>query len=166
MNRRYLEEMQIAPDSIVGVTDAGLPVRQAIDGPRMATRTPAQEPLELEYIVAPYEGRPALSVLRFAVRDLDGAPIALCGVAAWAGGLETAEDGRFRAAAGVGLRSALLVPVRDGGTAIAVLEFLSSLEVPVAPEVATALEAVALQLGHFAHLLRLGAAPHWRLGRL
>jgi hypothetical protein len=31
---------------------------------------------------------------------------------------------------------------------------------------ATAMEAVALQLAHFELLLRRGAEPRWRLGRL
>ena len=35
----------------------------------------------LEYIVEPFDDRPALTVMRFAVRDRTGEPVAVCGVA-------------------------------------------------------------------------------------
>ncbi len=75
------------------------------------------------------------------------------------------DDRRLELAAQEGMRSALLlVPVRDGSRAIALLEFLSQEPEEPDPELAVALEAVGLQLGHFAHLLRLGTKPHWSLG--
>ncbi len=86
---RYLR-VNAAHGQIVGVgeallqgrADRELPPRQTVDGPRLAERDPAlPEPLQLEYIVPAFEGRPALSVLRFLVHDAAGEPVALCGVA-------------------------------------------------------------------------------------
>lgn len=64
------------------------------------------------------------------------------------------------------MRCALLVPIRDGVSTLALLELLSSEARLPDPELLVSFEAIALQLGHFAHLLRLGAKPQWRFGRM
>ncbi len=83
VNRRYTMHVGVSEDRIQGHTDAELSARETIDGPRLQDRDPATpEPLQLEYTVPSFEGRAALSVLRFPVRDRAGAPIAVCSVAA------------------------------------------------------------------------------------
>jgi hypothetical protein len=86
---RYLR-VNAAHGQIIGVGEAllegrmdkELPPKQTVDGPRLAERDPSlPEPLQLEYIVPAFDGRPALSVLRFLVNDANGEPVALCGVA-------------------------------------------------------------------------------------
>jgi hypothetical protein len=64
------------------------------------------------------------------------------------------------------MRCAALVPIRDGVSTLALIELLSVEREAPERELLLALEAIALQLGHFAHLLRLGARPHWRFGRV
>jgi GAF domain-containing protein len=86
--------------------------------------------------------------------------------ATWLSGLENADDERLLAAAREGMRSSVLVPIRSGRTAVALLELLSRAPLQPDPELAAAMDAIALQLGHFWQLLRQGAQPHWRLGRL
>jgi PAS domain S-box-containing protein len=75
--------------------------------------------------------------------------------------LETAEDRMLRMAAELGMGSALLLPIRDGEKAIAILELLSSAETPPDSELMVALEAVALQLSAVGQALR---TTHWNLG--
>ena len=75
--------------------------------------------------------------------------------------LHTAEDRMLRMAAEVGMGSALLLPIRDGEKAIAILELLSSAETPPDSDLMVALEAVALQLGAVGQALR---TTHWNLG--
>ena len=83
VNRRYTMHLGVSEDRIQGHSDAELNPRETIDGPRLQDRDPAiPEPLQLEYTVPPFEGRAALSVLRFPVRDRAGAPVAVCSVAA------------------------------------------------------------------------------------
>jgi PAS domain S-box-containing protein len=82
VNRRYREQLGVESEQLRGHTDAELPRYQAIDGPRLCDGEPRAEPLELEYTVVSFDGRPAFAALRFAVRDLRGEPIAVCGVAA------------------------------------------------------------------------------------
>ena len=83
VNRRYTMHLGVSEDRIQGHSDAELSPSETIDGPRLQDRDPATpEPLQLEYTVPPFEGRGALSVLRFPVRDRGGAPIAVCSVAA------------------------------------------------------------------------------------
>ena len=83
VNRRFTTHLGISEDRFHGRTDAELAARETIDGPRLQDRDQAtDEPLQLEYIVSPFEGRVALSVLRFPVRDRGGAPVAVCSVAA------------------------------------------------------------------------------------
>jgi hypothetical protein len=68
--------------------------------------------------------------------------------------LGAANDEELGGAAALGLRSAVLLPVRDVGVTIGVLELLSRTAVDPDPRVVLALEAAALQLGRFAHRLR------------
>jgi PAS domain-containing protein/predicted nucleic acid-binding Zn-ribbon protein len=80
--------------------------------------------------------------------------------------LSSAEDPLLRAAAGEGMGSALLVPISDGGETIAMLELLSRSTTPPNAELMVSLEAIALQLGGIAALLKLTDVPRWRTGRL
>jgi PAS domain-containing protein len=82
VNGRYTEQLGTSEDRIRGRRDDELSPRETVDGPRLASGIVDGEPTELEYTVAPQEGRPALAVLRFAVRDRDEHAIATCGVAA------------------------------------------------------------------------------------
>lgn len=84
----------------------------------------------------------------------------------WLTDFAAPQDARLGAAAQEGIRSVLLVPLREGTTPIGALELLSRASVPPDAEVSAAVEAVALQLGHFSSLLRQGAEPRWRLGRI
>ncbi len=80
--------------------------------------------------------------------------------------LQSAEDPLLRAAAAEGMGSAILVPVSDGGETIAMLGLLSRTDTTPNPELVVSLEAIALQLGALAQLLRFTDDPHWRLGRV
>jgi PAS domain-containing protein len=84
----------------------------------------------------------------------------------WLLDLSSADDAQVAAAAGVGMRTALHVPIHHAGETSGVLELLSRAPVTADAEIASAMEAVALQLAHFDYLLRRGAEPRWRLGRL
>jgi hypothetical protein len=84
----------------------------------------------------------------------------------WLAGLAEAVDDRLQAVARQGMRSSVLVPVRSGSVGIALLELLSSEKLDRDAELDAAMGAIALQLGHFSELLRLGDQPRWRLGRL
>jgi hypothetical protein len=75
------------------------------------------------------------------------------------------DDQRLGFAADAGMAAALLVPVRDGRSAVAVLELLSSSDEQIDEQVVVSMEAIAFQLAHFRRLLRMGAQPRWRLGR-
>jgi hypothetical protein len=78
--------------------------------------------------------------------------------------LESAEDSLIRAAAAEGMRSALVVPVSAGGETIAMLSCFSRTEAQDA-ELMVALDAIALQLGAIAQLIKFADAPRWRMGR-
>ncbi len=80
--------------------------------------------------------------------------------------LQSAEDPLLREAAEQGMGCAVLVPVSDGGETIAMLELLSSAASAPKPELMVWLDAIALQLGATAQLLRLADVPRWRTGRL
>ncbi len=80
--------------------------------------------------------------------------------------LQSAEDPLLREAAAQGMGSALLVPIRDGDETIAMLELLSRTAGAPPPELMDSLEAIALQLGATAQLLRIADVPRWRTGRL
>jgi hypothetical protein len=62
--------------------------------------------------------------------------------------------------------SALLVPVAHGGETIAMLELLSRSATAPDAELMVSLEAIALQLGATAALLKQADVPRWRMGRL
>jgi hypothetical protein len=80
--------------------------------------------------------------------------------------LKSAEDPLLRAAADEGMCSALLVPISDGGETIAMLELLSRTATPPSAELMVSLDAIALQLGGVAQLLKLTDVPRWRMGRV
>lgn len=80
--------------------------------------------------------------------------------------LQSAEDPLLRAAAAEGMGSALLVPISDGAETIAMLELLSRIAAAPDAELMVSLEAIALQLGAVAQLLKLTEVPRWRTGRL
>jgi hypothetical protein len=84
----------------------------------------------------------------------------------WLTDFEDSDDARLRSAVEHGIHSALLVPIREAGMTIGALELLSGAIVAPDADVAAGLEAVAIQLGHFSHLLRQSAEPRWRLGRI
>jgi PAS domain-containing protein len=80
--------------------------------------------------------------------------------------LESAEDPLLRAAAAEGMGSALLVPITDGGETIAMLELLARTASAPNAELMVSLEAIALQLGAVAQLIKLADVPRWRTGRV
>ncbi|HWX96177.1 MAG TPA: hypothetical protein VNZ01_04925 [Solirubrobacteraceae bacterium] len=80
--------------------------------------------------------------------------------------LQSAEDPLLRAAAEEGMGSALLVPISDGGETIAMLELLSRTATAPNAELMVSLEAIALQLGAVAQLLKFTDARSWRMGRV
>gem|GEM_PF-2851566 len=83
VNSRYEDMLGTTAETLVGRTDAELPRTQTVDGPRLNfARDGLQEPLQLEYTVPAYEGRPSMTAFRFPLRDADGRPIGTCGVAA------------------------------------------------------------------------------------
>ncbi|HUO74202.1 MAG TPA: PAS domain-containing protein [Solirubrobacteraceae bacterium] len=83
INSRFTAVLGTTEDRVRGHADAELTARETVDGPRLHGRNDAtEEPLELEYVVPPFEGRPGFAALRFAVRNRAGEPIAVCGVAA------------------------------------------------------------------------------------
>ena len=83
VNHRYAADLNTSADRLHGRTDAELPARETVDGPRSQWANDGlQEPLQLEYTIPPYEGRPALVALRFAIRDPQGQAVGVCGVAA------------------------------------------------------------------------------------
>jgi PAS domain-containing protein len=80
--------------------------------------------------------------------------------------LQSAEDPLLRAAVAEGMGSALLVPIREGGETIAMLELLSRTATAPNPELMVSLEAIALQLGAIAQLLKFTDSRSWRMGRV
>jgi len=82
-NSRFTTLLNISEERLVGRTDGDLPPAETVDGPRAQDREGGiEEPLQLEYVVGPYQGREALVVLRFPVGDSRGVPSLVCGVAA------------------------------------------------------------------------------------
>jgi hypothetical protein len=73
----------------------------------------------------------------------------------WVTEIDAVDDERLGNAAAHGLRSALLLPIRDGAATIALLELLAHASVKPDAQVAMSLEAAALQLGQFGHMLRV-----------
>ena len=81
-NARYAELLNTSEDRLVGKTDEELPAGEVVDGPRiLESGSRASEPLQFEYTVGSFEGRPPLAALRFAIRDRAGEPVAVCGLA-------------------------------------------------------------------------------------
>ncbi len=80
--------------------------------------------------------------------------------------LESAEDPLLRVAAAEGIGSALLAPISSDGQTIAMLELLTHTATAPSAELMVSLEAVALQLGAIAQLLKLADVPRWRMGRV
>ena len=80
--------------------------------------------------------------------------------------LQSAEDPLLRAAAEEGIRSAMLVPISDGTATTAMLELFSRRAAAPDPELVVALDAIALQLGALARLLKFTDRTEWRLGRV
>ena len=80
--------------------------------------------------------------------------------------LQSAEDSLLRAAAAEGMASALLVPISDGGGTIAMLELLSRTTTAPSAELMVSLDAIALQLGGIAQLIKVADVPRWRVGRV
>ena len=83
VNSRFTTFLGTTEEKLLGRTDAELPPAETVDGPRLQEREgDIEEPLQLEYVVGPYQGRDALVVLRFPVGDAKGVPTLVCGVAA------------------------------------------------------------------------------------
>jgi len=84
VNRRYVDQLGTDAESVCGRTDAELTAARSIEGLRLDEEDTAagRELLELEYRIGAFEERPALAVLRFALRDGEGQPTATCSVAA------------------------------------------------------------------------------------
>ncbi len=74
----------------------------------------------------------------------------------WLTDIDAVDDARLQAAAAHGMSSALLLPVRSGTSTIGLLELLTHDSVEPDAQIALSLEASALQLGRFGHLLSLG----------
>ena len=84
-NARFTTLLGTSEDRLIGRTDAELPAAETVDGPRVHERDDddeVEEPLQLEYVVGPFQGRDALVALRFPVGDRQGVPTLVCGVAA------------------------------------------------------------------------------------
>ncbi len=84
-NARFTGLLGTSEDRLIGRTDAELPPAETVDGPRVHERDAddeVEEPLQLEYVVGPFQGRDALVALRFPVGDRQGVPTLVCGVAA------------------------------------------------------------------------------------
>jgi len=82
-NSRFTTSLGTTEEKLLGRTDAELPPAETVDGPRLQERDgDIEEPLQLEYVVGPFQGRDALVVLRFPVGDAKGVPTLVCGVAA------------------------------------------------------------------------------------
>jgi PAS domain-containing protein len=74
----------------------------------------------------------------------------------WLTDIDAVDDARLQTAAAHGMSSALLLPVRSGTTTIGLLELLTHDSIEPDAQIALSLEASALQLGRFGHLLSLG----------
>jgi PAS domain-containing protein len=82
VNSHYAEAFGIAPGQVIGGTDAELPPGETVDGPRLSLAEDGfDEPDDFGYTVPAFGNRPALSAVRFAIRDPQGEPIVICGVA-------------------------------------------------------------------------------------
>ena len=83
VNSRFTTVLRTSEERLLGRTEAELPPAETVDGPRAQERDEGvEEPLQLEYMVGPFEGRNPFVVLRFPVGDRQGVPTLVCGVAA------------------------------------------------------------------------------------
>jgi len=83
INPRFERDLDTSEERLRGNTDADIPPVETVDGPRLKyTEDGLEEPLQLEYTVPAFEKRPAMSALRFPLRNSNGQPIAICGIAA------------------------------------------------------------------------------------
>ena len=74
----------------------------------------------------------------------------------WLTDIDAVDDERLQTASAHGMSSALLLPVRNGASTIGLLELLTHDSIEPDAQIALSLEASALQLGRFGHLLSLG----------
>ena len=74
----------------------------------------------------------------------------------WLTDIDAVDDERLQTASSHGMSSALLLPVRNGASTIGLLELLTHDSIEPDAQIALSLEASALQLGRFGHLLSLG----------
>jgi PAS domain-containing protein len=97
VNERYERDLDTSEETLLGNTDADLPPVETVDGPRLRyIEDGLKEPLQLEYSVPEFESRPAMAALRFPLRDSNGQPVAICGVAAPTGESQIARDEAVR----------------------------------------------------------------------
>ena len=86
VNSRFTTLLGSSEERLLGRTEAELSPEETVDGPRAQEREErvegVEEPLQLEYMVGPFQGRDAFVVLRFPVGDRQGVPTLVCGVAA------------------------------------------------------------------------------------
>lgn len=93
INPRYAQQLGTTEERMLGHSDAELTARETIDGPRLAHSDGVNdEPVQLEYTVEAFEGRPALAALRFVVRDASDEAVGVCGVAAELGDAHLARS--------------------------------------------------------------------------
>jgi hypothetical protein len=97
--------------------------------------------------------------------DADGIASALHGVAVVSTAELDPDDRRSTLARDHGLRHAVRVRVGPRGHAIALLELMTGTPPAADGALVLSLEAVAIQLGQVAELMRLGAQPRWAMGR-
>ena len=83
VNSRFTTVLGTSEERLLGRTEAELPPAETVDGPRAQEREEGvEEPLQLEYMVGPFQARDPFVVLRFPVGDRQGVPTLVCGVAA------------------------------------------------------------------------------------
>jgi PAS domain-containing protein/predicted nucleic acid-binding Zn-ribbon protein len=83
VNSRFTTLLATSEERLLGRTEAEIPPAETVDGPRAQDREEGvEEPLQLEYMVGPFQGRDPFVVLRFPVGDRQGVPTLVCGVAA------------------------------------------------------------------------------------
>ncbi len=83
VNGKYVAELKTPAEQVCGKVDDELAPGQSIEGLRLRDgHDPKREPLEFEYTVDAGDDRPPFAVLRFALRDAEAKPTAVCGIAA------------------------------------------------------------------------------------
>jgi PAS domain-containing protein len=97
INPRYERDLSTSEERLRGNTDADLPPVETVDGPRLKyTEDGLEEPLQLEYTVPAFEKRPPMAALRFPLRNGNGQPIGICGIAAPKNEAQLARDEAVR----------------------------------------------------------------------